>query len=149
MYWWYVMVCKICFWSKFLDIQEKLWRSKKSWRKPANKAKIALLCASMVVIYYTKLFHTLAERHNGILLSLLLLVTETIRSLYLYHYLWQTSVRIILDCINVFLDPECIASLEDFQHKTLKTLVPLLYVDTSRTGKRELWELSVSSEATV
>ena len=40
-------------------------------------AKIALLCASMVVIYYIKLFRTGADRHNGVLMSLLLLVTET------------------------------------------------------------------------
>ena len=40
-------------------------------------AKIALLCASMVVTYYIKLFLTGADRHNGILKSLLLLVVET------------------------------------------------------------------------
>ena len=34
--------------------------------------------ASMVVTYYIKLFRTGAERHNGILMSLLLLVAETI-----------------------------------------------------------------------
>ena len=43
-------------------------------------AKIALLRASMVVTYYIKLFRTGADRHNGILMSLLLLVAETIRS---------------------------------------------------------------------
>ena len=32
----------------------------------------------MVVTYYIKLFRTGAERHNGILMSLLLLVAETI-----------------------------------------------------------------------
>ena len=31
----------------------------------------------MVVTYYTKLFRTGADRHNGILMSLLLLVAET------------------------------------------------------------------------
>ena len=40
-------------------------------------AKIALLRASMVVTYYIKLFRTGADRHNGILMSLLLLVAET------------------------------------------------------------------------
>ena len=29
------------------------------------------------------------------------------------------SVRIILGCINVFLDPQCIVSQEDLQHKIL------------------------------
>ena len=54
-----VMVCKIGF---------------TSWN-----AKIVLLLASMVVTYYIKLFRTGADRHNGILMSLLLLVAETTR----------------------------------------------------------------------
>ena len=33
----------------------------------------------MVVTYYIKLFRSGAERHNGILMSLLLLVAETIK----------------------------------------------------------------------
>ena len=41
-------------------------------------AKIALLCSSMVVTYYIKLFRTGSDRHNGILMSLLLLVAETV-----------------------------------------------------------------------
>ena len=52
-----VMVCKIGF---------------TNWN-----AKIALLRASMVVTYYIKLFRTGTDRHNGILMSLLLLVAET------------------------------------------------------------------------
>ena len=40
--------------------------------------KIALLRASMVVTYYIKLFRTGANRQNGILMSLILLVAETI-----------------------------------------------------------------------
>ena len=43
-------------------------------------AKIALLRASMVVTYYTKLFRTGADRHNSILMSLLFLVAETINA---------------------------------------------------------------------
>ena len=39
-------------------------------------AKIAILRASMVVTYYIKLFRTGADRHNGILIPLLLLVAE-------------------------------------------------------------------------
>ena len=53
-----VMVCKIGF---------------KKWN-----AKIALLHASMVVTYFIKLFRTGADRHSGILMSLLLLVAKTI-----------------------------------------------------------------------
>ena len=41
-------------------------------------AKIALSRASMVVTYYIKLFRTGADRHNGIVISLLFLVAETI-----------------------------------------------------------------------
>ena len=41
-------------------------------------AKISLLRASMVVPCYIKLFRTGADRHNGILMYLLLLVAETI-----------------------------------------------------------------------
>ena len=47
---------------------------------PVENRKIAILRESMVVTYYIKLFHTGADRHNGILMSLLLLVTETINS---------------------------------------------------------------------
>ena len=59
-----------------------------------------------------------------------------------------TSVRLILDCINVFLDPQCIITQEDFQHKTL---LPLLSIHKSRAGKRgeELRELSLNSEAAI
>ena len=53
-----VMVCKIGF---------------TNWNE-----KITLLCASMVVTYYIKLFRTEVDRHNGILMSLPLLVAETI-----------------------------------------------------------------------
>ena len=52
-----VMVCKIGF---------------TNWN-----AKIALLRASMVVTYYIKHFQTAADRHNSILMSLLLIVAET------------------------------------------------------------------------
>ena len=40
-------------------------------------AKIALLRAPMVVTYYIKLFRTGSDRHNGILIPLVLLVAET------------------------------------------------------------------------
>ena len=46
---------------------------------PIGNGKIALVRASMVIAYYIKLFRTGADRHNGILMSLLLLVAETIK----------------------------------------------------------------------
>ena len=42
-------------------------------------SKMALLRASMVTTYYIKLFGTGADKHNGILMCLLLLVAEAIR----------------------------------------------------------------------
>ena len=53
----FVMVCKIGF--------------------PNWNAKITILRASMVVTYYIKLFQMGADRRNGILMSLLLLVAKT------------------------------------------------------------------------
>ena len=44
---------------------------------PVENGKIALVRAAMVVTYYFKLFCTGAERHNSILMSLLVLVAET------------------------------------------------------------------------
>ena len=43
-----------------------------------TKTKTALLRASMVVTYYIKGFLTRADRHNSILMAVLLLVAETI-----------------------------------------------------------------------
>ena len=45
---------------------------------PVENRKIALVHASMVVTYYIKHFRTGADRHNRILMSLLLLVAEAI-----------------------------------------------------------------------
>ena len=47
---------------------------------PVGNGKIAIARASMVVTYYIKLFRTGADRHNGVLISLLLLVAETINN---------------------------------------------------------------------
>ena len=54
------------FWTKF---------AQKGY--PVEHGKIALVRVSMVVTYYIKLFRTGADRHNGILMSLLLLVQKT------------------------------------------------------------------------
>ena len=42
-----------------------------------SNAKPSLLRASMVVTYYIKLFQMGANKHNGVLMSLLVLVAET------------------------------------------------------------------------
>ena len=42
-----------------------------------SNAKPSLLRASMVVTYYIKLFQMGADKHNGVLMSLLVLVAET------------------------------------------------------------------------
>ena len=59
-----------------LNLQNRvLW---KVYDGLANARHFALLRAPMVVTYYIKLFRTGADRHNGILMSLLLLVAEAI-----------------------------------------------------------------------
>ena len=68
-----VMVCKIGF---------------TNWN-----AKIALLRTSMVVTYYIKLFRTGDNRHNGILMSLLLLVAET--------KIKNKKIKIKTICLNI------------------------------------------------
>ena len=62
------MVCKIGF-TKDTKLSNILGFT--NWN-----AKIALLHASMVVAYYIIFFWTGADRHNGILMSLPLLVAE-------------------------------------------------------------------------
>ena len=57
---------------------------------PNWKTKIALLRASMVSTNYIKLFRTGADRHNGILMSILLLVVET-------NTVWYRSGVFIFD----------------------------------------------------
>ena len=47
---------------------------------PVEDGKNALVRAFMVVTYHIKLFRTWVDRHNGILMSLLLLVAETIKN---------------------------------------------------------------------
>ena len=56
-------------------------------------AKIALLRASMVVTYYIKVFWTGADRLNGILMSLHLLVVETITVFFAVWYLWPVILK--------------------------------------------------------
>ena len=53
---------------------------------PVEHAKIALARAPMVAIYYIKFFGTGADRHNGILMSLLHLIAATVRS-FIYCFL--------------------------------------------------------------
>ena len=46
---------------------------------PVVNGKVALVRGSMIVTYYIKLLLTVAERHNSILMSFLLLVAETMK----------------------------------------------------------------------
>ena len=71
-----VMICKIGFTNRI--------------------AKIALLRASMVVTYYNVLFRTGAERYNGILMSLQLLVAETISKFFYWFCLFYWMKWILL-----------------------------------------------------
>ena len=49
---------------------------------PVENGKITLVCAFMILTYYIKLFLTGADRHNGILVSLLVLVAAAISLSY-------------------------------------------------------------------
>ena len=61
-----------------------------------ENGKIALVRASMVLTYYIKLFHTGADRHNSISMSLLLLIAETKKKIptggvYSKQQAWMTA----------------------------------------------------------
>ena len=43
-----------------------------------------------------------------------------------------------MDCINVFLDPQCIVSHEDFQRKILKYNPPPSLVATFKKGRKNV-----------
>ena len=87
-----VMVCKIGF---------------TNWN-----AKIALLRASMVVTYYIKLFRTEADRHNGILMSLLLLVAEK---------------KVLFICLMILnhLKPECAVIFIEYITSVVLLIFPM------------------------
>ena len=55
---------------------------------PVEHGKTALVRAPMVVTCYIELFHTGADRHNGISTSLLLLVAETISVSIFINYIF-------------------------------------------------------------
>ena len=65
-------------------------------------------------------------------------VKTELHHLFIFISFIFTSVKIILDCIIVFLDPQCIVSKEDVQHKVQNwsTLLPLLSLHASRAGKK-------------
>ena len=73
-----VQSCILQFWNEFLKpciASGVPWSVKLVLQTETQKC---FLRASMVATYYIKLFRTEADRHNGILMSLLLLVAETI-----------------------------------------------------------------------
>ena len=65
-----------------------------------SKEKIAFLRVSMVVTYYIKLFPTGADIHNGILMSLLLLVAESRRDSKLHLYCLTLNINLIFVMFN-------------------------------------------------
>ena len=60
-----------------LRIPEEDWEKLQMERRFAFQANAKILCAPMTVTYYIKLFRTRANRHNGILMSLLLIKSVT------------------------------------------------------------------------
>ena len=61
------------------------------WVFPVGNGKITFSRASMVVTYYIKLFYMGSDRHNGILMSLLLLVVETV--IRLMHFQFKPRIQ--------------------------------------------------------
>ena len=59
--------------------------------------KMALLHASVVVIYYIKLFRTGADRHNGILMSVLLIAETKYLKMLLGHTLLKGLSFVSID----------------------------------------------------
>ena len=57
---------------------------------------------------------------------------------YIYIAIFGKHLSELYWIVLMFLDPQCIVSLEDFQHKILNssTFLPLLSLHTSRAGKR-------------
>ena len=83
---------------------------------PVENGKITLVLASMDVTYYIKLFRTGTNRHNGILMSLLHLVAETIidhcntfsigkgrRVLNIFLFFWMKFLIPLVSFVNTVL----------------------------------------------
>ena len=58
------------------------------------------VCVQMIVTYYIKLFRTRAERHNGILMSLLLLIAETITLEHLANILYDSFFETLVSLLH-------------------------------------------------
>ena len=71
-------------------------------KKGISGCKIEPVSVSTAVTYYIKLLHTGGDRHNGILMSLLLLVAETIKittaNIKPTKVLFRTFLRVTLSC---------------------------------------------------
>ena len=90
-----VMVCKIGF---------------TNWN-----AKIALLRTSMVVTYYIKLFGTGGDRHNGILMSLLLAIVAETKSCFITHIKWDVTISSSLRLL-LKIWYRCQTRIENYYH---------------------------------
>ena len=58
------------------------------------------VCVQMIGTYYIKLFRTRAERHNGILMSLLLLIAETITLEHLANILYDSFFETLVSLLH-------------------------------------------------
>ena len=58
------------------------------------------VCVQMIVTYYIKLFRTGAERHNGILMFLLLLIAETITLEHLANILYDSFFETLVSLLH-------------------------------------------------
>ena len=78
-------------------------------------AKIALLLASMVFTYYIKLFWTGADRHNGILMSLLLALVTEAKSCFITHIKWDVVISLSLRLL-LKIWCTCQTRIENYYH---------------------------------
>ena len=81
----------------------------------------------MVVTYYMKLFRTGADRHNGILMSVLLLVTETRINIFNIFKIYETII------INMQINFSCF--IFEKNHYTISDLNMSIAADTSQNAE--------------
>ena len=86
----------------------QFWYSGPNWPKKGIPG-LKLVRVSMIITYYIKLFHVGADRHNSLLMYLLLLLVETINAIICYakYSLVCNTLRDLicdtsLQCYNIF-----------------------------------------------
>ena len=93
-------------WVPNFGLNRKFWHFGPNLPKkvfPIGNGKIALVRTSMVVTYYIKPFRTGADKHKGILMSLLLLVAKPTK----YNFNFWCSILIYNNFFQSFINKIC------------------------------------------